>query len=317
MRKAERNPLSHEAVLSATVVHIAPTVAGRIVELPVRENQAVKKGDILFRVDPQTYRLAYEQTASDLAMAEAALADRHREIRAETQNAAIAQEQVARARENLALATQTLDRLLPLQPKGYVSAQEVDTARTARRDAEISLAESLRQAEAADTLVGDPAVAAALVEARKAALAIAEHELESTIVRAPHDGRVAGLTIGTGEFVVPGEAVFTLIDTSSWFASATFIETELGRIGIGNCATVYALADRRTPIRGRVEGTGWGVISQDVVNIPTALPLVPRSLDWVRVAQRFPVRIHLEDPPASLMRVGGSATVTVHDDTDC
>lgn len=317
LRTARLNPLSQEAVLTANVVHIAATVSGRIAELPVSENAAVRTGDILLRIDPAPYQLAVEQAAGDLAIAEAALSDRRREIEAEKRNAEIATGQVDRAEENLAYATATLDRLLPLAPKGYVSAQEVDTAATARRDAEISLREAQRQAEAADALVGNPAAAQALVQAREAALAIAEHELEATVVRAPHNGRVAGLTVGTGEFVLPGEAVFTLIDTSAWYASANFVETELGRIHAGSCATVHALADRSVAIRGRVESAGWGVTTEQTITLPSGLPIVPRSLDWVRVAQRFPVRIRLLDPPPALMRMGGSATATVHDDTDC
>ncbi|MGX1097424.1 multidrug transporter subunit MdtN [Amorphus sp. MBR-141] len=317
LRTARLNPLSQEAVLTANVVHIAATVSGRIAELPVSENAAVRTGDVLLRIDPAPYQLAVEQAAGDLAIAEAALSDRRREIEAEKRNAEIATGQVDRAEENLAYATATLDRLLPLAPKGYVSAQEVDTAATARRDAQISLREAQRQAEAADALVGNPAAAQALVQAREAALAIAEHELEATVVRAPHDGRVAGLTVGTGEFVLPGEAVFTLIDTSAWYASANFVETELGRIQAGSCATVHALADRSVAIRGRVESAGWGVTTEQTITLPSGLPIVPRSLDWVRVAQRFPVRIRLLDPPPALMRMGGSATATVHDDTDC
>ncbi|MEW5425245.1 multidrug transporter subunit MdtN [Amorphus sp. 3PC139-8] len=317
LHTARLNPLSQEAVLTADVVHIAATVSGRIVEMPVSENEAVKKGDLLFRIDPASYQLAVNQAAGDLAIAEAALSDRRREIEAERRNAEIATGQVERAEENLAYATDTLNRLLPLQPKGYVSAQEVDTAATAKRDAEISLREAQRQAEAADALIGNPAAAQALVRAREAALSIAEHELAATVVRAPHDGRVVGLSVGTGEFVLPGETVFTLIDTSTWYASANFVETELGRITVGSCATVYALADRSAAIRGRVASTGWGVTSEQMINVPSGLPLVPRSLDWVRVAQRFPVRIRLLDPPERLMRMGGSATATVHDDTDC
>lgn len=317
LRTARLNPLSQEAVLTADVVHIASTVSGRISEMPVNENAAVRKGDVLFRIDPAPYQLAVNQAAGDLAIAEAALSDRRREIEAEKRNAEIATGQVERAEENLAYATETLNRLLPLLPKGYVSAQEVDTAATAKRDAEISLREAQRQAAAAEALVGNTAGAEALVQAREAALSIAKHELDQTVVRAPHDGRVVGLSVAAGEFVLPGEAVFTLIDTSTWYASANFVETELGRIKVGSCASVYALANGSVAIRGRVEGAGWGVTSEQMINIPSGLPLVPRSLDWVRVAQRFPVRIRLLDPPPDLMRMGGSATATVHDDTDC
>lgn len=313
---AESNPLSQDAVLTAAIVNISASVPGRIVEIGVRENQAVKKGDLMFALDQTNYRLAVDQAAADLRVAEAGHADALRTASAEQSNAVIAQEQVTRAQSNLDLATQTLARLEPLRPKGYVSAQQVDDARTAKRDAEVSLSQALKQQEAAAALVTDAAAAAAVVEARKAALAIAEQELANTIVRAPFDGRVAGLKLAPGEYVLPGQSVFTLIDTSAWYASATFLETELPKIAIGDCATVYALADRTRAISGRVEGSAWGVLSEDVLNLPRSLPLVPKNLDWVRIAQRFPVRILLDDPPENLMRVGASATAIVHH-ADC
>ncbi len=316
-RTADLNPLSQDAVLTADVVNVAAAVPGRIVTLGVAENDAVRKGDLLVALDPLPYQLQVAQTAADLKIAEAALADKKRAVAAEVSNAAIARDQVTRAEANLALATQTLARLQSLRPKGYVSAQQVDDAATAKRDAEVSLAQALKQREAADVLVGNLAAAEALVEARRAALAIAERALADSEVRAPFDGKVVGLSVGTGEFVLSGQSIFTLIDTGAWYASAAFLETELSGIRAGNCATVYALADRTREIRGRVEGIGWGVLSQDVIELPRKMPLIPKSLDWVRVAQRFPVRIRLFDPPDDLMRIGASVTATVHHGSAC
>ncbi|WP_436640860.1 multidrug transporter subunit MdtN [Microbaculum sp. FT89] len=311
------NPMSDDVTLGADVVRIAPSVAGRIESIHVRENDFVSKGDVLLELDAAPYRLAVEQGRADLAIAVAAHNDKSRTIRAEQANAAIAIEQVERARANLELATQTLDRLLPMQPKGYVSAQQVDDARTAKRDAEVSLNEALRQVEAAEALVSDEAAAEALVLARRAALAIAEHELAGTVIRAPHDGRVVGLTVSPGGYLLPAQSVFTLINTGTWFASAAYTETTLPDISVGNCATVYALSDRRHAIKGVVEGIGWGISSKEQINLPSALPIVPKSLDWVRVQQRFPVRIRLVDPPVELMRVGASAVSIVHHGERC
>ncbi|QPC43003.1 multidrug transporter subunit MdtN [Kaustia mangrovi] len=316
-RVSSANPMSDDVTLGADVVHIAPSIAGRIGTIAVRENDLVEKGEVLLTLDDRAFKLAVDQARADLAIAEAAQNDKSRTIRAEQANAAIAAEQVERARANLELATQTLERLLPMQPKGYVSAQQIDDARTAKRDAEVSLNEALRQAEAAEALVSDEEAAEALVRARRAALAIAEHELANTVIRAPHDGRVVGLTVSAGEYVLPGQSVFTLIDTGAWFASAAYTETTLPDIAVGNCATVYALADRKREIEGVVEGIGWGVSSKDQINLPSTLPIVPKSLDWVRVQQRFPVRIRLIDPPAELMRVGASAVSIVHHDERC
>ena len=317
LRNADRNPLSQDAVLTASVARIASAVPGRIASIAVKENGAVAKGDLLFSLDAEPYRLQVEQTAADLRIAEAAYADKQRMVSAERSNAIIAREQISRAQSNLSLATQTLARLQALRPKGYVSAQQVDDAATAKRDAEVSLKQAQHQEKAADALVSDVAAAAALVAARKAALAIAQRALADTEVRAPFDGKVVGLSVSPGDYVLTGQSVFTLIDTGAWYASAAFLETELPSIAAGNCATVYALADRTRAIRGRVEGIGWGVASEDVINLPRTMPIVPKNLDWVRVAQRFPVRIRLIDPPDALMRIGASATATVHHGTGC
>jgi multidrug efflux system membrane fusion protein len=316
-QRAANNPLSEDAVLTANVVNVAATVTGRVTTIAVADNQRVAAGDLLFALDPEPYALAVEQVEADLRLAEALRDAQRRTIAAEQSNAAVATEQIRRARTNLALAEATLARLLPLTPKGYVTAQQVDDARTARDDARTSLDQALRQAEAANALITTLDESEALVAARQAALAIAERELAATRVLAPHDGLVVGLTVSTGEIVAPGQSLFTLIDTRNWYASATFPETELTHIAIGDCARVYVLADRSRPVAGRVDSIGWGVLSEDLVNLPRNVPYVPKSLNWVRIVQRFPVRIRLDDPPASLMRLGASAVALVRHGEDC
>lgn len=317
LRQTALNPLSEDAELGASVVHIAGSVPGRIISFNVAENSKVRRGDLLFTIDPDLYRLQVEQAQAELKMAEAARDTQQRTVVAEQSNAAITDEQVKRAQANLQLASQTLARLRPLLPKGYVTVQQVDDAATAKRDAEISLKQALKQSFAAEALVSSTAAAEALVAARRTALAIAERELANTEVRAPHDGRIVGLNVSAGEFVIPDQAVFTLINTERWHASAFFRETELKNIKIGDCATVYVMADRQLAIQGKVEGIGWGVSSEDLVNIPRSLPYVPKSLNWVRVVQRFPVRISLENPPEDLMRIGATAVVVVQHDAGC
>ncbi|WEK50044.1 MAG: multidrug transporter subunit MdtN [Candidatus Kaistia colombiensis] len=317
LRAGELNPTSEDAVIQANLVNISSTVPGRIIEIAVKDNGRVKRGELLFSIDPVPYRLAVEQAKADLLIAEAALSAQQRTIRAETSNAAIASEQISRARVNLDLATQTLTRLTALRPKGYVTAQQVDDAATAKRDATISLNQALAQREAADALVSTLDGAEALVSARRAALALAERNLADTEVRSPHDSLVAGLTVSSGQFVITGQSVFTLIDTEQWFVTAAFRETELKQLQDGACATAYVMANRSIPLRGRVVGIGWGVSSEEILPIPRSLPYVPKTLNWVRISQRFPVRILLDNPPAELMRVGASAIATVHSADRC
>jgi multidrug efflux system membrane fusion protein len=317
LRTSEENPASEDAVIQANIINISSTVPGRLIQIEVKENARVKKGDLLFAIDPVPYRLLVAQTKADLAIAEAALSAQQRTIRAETSNAAIAVEQATRAQVNLELATQTLDRLTALRPKGYVTAQQVDDAQTAQRDATISLRQAIAQREAAEALVSTVDGAEALVEARRAALALAERNLADTEVRAPHDGLVVGLNVSTGEFVITGQSVFTLIDTNEWFVTAAFRETELKQITVGACATSYVMANQSIPIKGRVVGIGWGVASTELLPIPRNLPYVPKTLNWVRISQRFPVRILLDNPPEELMRAGASAVAIVHSAERC
>ena len=167
--------------------------------------------------------------------------------------------------------------------------------------------------QAVDTADG----AAALVRAREVALAQARRALGNAEVRAPLTGRVVGLKIAEGEVVVPSQSIFTLINTEAWYAVANFREGELAEIPLGACATVFSMIDRSRPIRGTVQGIGWGVLDADSITLPRNLPYVSRTLDWVRIAQRFPVRVKLEEPPEALARMGASATVQIRHGTAC
>jgi multidrug efflux system membrane fusion protein len=310
------HPSSDDATIDADVVHVASAVGGKIIKIMVSENAKVSKGDLLFRIDPEPYRQAVEQAEANLGIAVASLDTRRRAVATEKSNATIAGEQTKRARTNYELATRTVERLRPLASKAYVPAQQFDQAQTTQRDAATSLQQAQEQETAALRAVGTDEGAAAAIRGSQAALAIARRALDDTIVKAQHDGRVVGLTVSSGETVIPSQALFTLINTDEWFAVANFRETDLQAITVGDCATVFSMINRRQPIKGIVEGIGWGVLDTERVNLPRSLPYVERSLNWVRVAQRFPVRIRLENPPEQLARLGASAVVEVkHGDT--
>lgn len=310
-------PLSEDAVITAEVARMASSVPGRLTQLHVSENSRVAAGDVLFSVDPTFYELQVAQARAGVAVAQAGLGTRGRTLQAERSNTVIADEQVRRARINLAQTTQTLQRLQALLPKGYVTAQQVDDATTLKRNAETSLKEAQAQLSASKSLVGDEDAAMALLQQSEAALAIAQRQLDDTEVRAPNDGLVGGLTAAVGDYVIPAQSLFTLIDTTHWYASATFLETSLSAVTIGDCATVYVAADRTRELSGVVESIGWGVSSEDIIHLPRSLPYVPKALNWVRVGQRFPVRIRLDSPPPDLMRVGASATVMIRHGQRC
>jgi multidrug efflux system membrane fusion protein len=185
-RYLDHNLLSEDAVLQADFVHISTPVPGKIVELAVQEGDRVAKGDLLFQLDPQAYELRVTQALAELAMAKATLSSRERQIRAETANASIANEQINRAQANLDLARSTVRRLEPLARKGYVTQQELDTAKTAQRDAQVSLTQAQAQSQAAKELIGELEAAQAAVQAAAASLGLAQKALADATVTAPH-----------------------------------------------------------------------------------------------------------------------------------
>jgi multidrug efflux system membrane fusion protein len=310
-------PSSDNASIDADTIHVAAAVGGRIVEIGVVENGRVRRGDLLFQIDPAPYAYDVAHAKADLAAAQAQLGTRRRLVSTQRSNTHITSDEARAAATNLALADRTVERLRPLAAEGYVPRQQLDQAETEARDAATRLRQAQQQHAAAVTAVDTDQAALAEIEARRAALNLAERHLQDTTVRATHDGLVVGLTDASGEMVAPGQALFTLVDADDWFAVANFRETDLKPVHPGDCATVYSMLDRRRPIAGVVQGVGWGVLDQDRINLPRSVPYVQRSLDWVRVAQRFPVRVRLNAPPPELARLGASAVVEIKHGAAC
>jgi membrane fusion protein, multidrug efflux system len=310
-------PTTSDSSIDADVEHVAAAVGGRVLEIPVVENARVAKGDLLFQIDPVPYQLAVAQAEADLHIAEAQLETQRRVVSTQRSTASIAGDETKNAFQNHELAKRTADRLRPLAGSGYVPKQQLDQAEVAERDTATALVEAQERHAAAVKAIDTEAGAEATAAARRAALAIAQRALENTTVRAPHNGLLVGLTIASGETISPAQSLFTLIDTDDWFAVGNFRETELDAIAIGDCATAFSMIDRRVPIKGTVQGIGWGVLDQDRVSLRGSVPYVERSLNWVRVAQRFPVRIRLENPPPELMRLGASAVVQIKHGAQC
>jgi multidrug efflux system membrane fusion protein len=310
-------PSSDDASIDADAVHVAALVGGRIVNIGVVENGWVRRGDLLFQIDPVPYEYAVAQAKADLAASEAMLGTRRRAVSTQRSNTLVTGDETRSAATNLALANRTVERLRPLAAQGYIPRQQLDQAETEAHDAATRLSQAKQQHAAAVVAVDTDEAARAEIDARRAALKLAERHLEDATVRATHNGWVVGLTVASGEVVSPSQSLFTLIDADDWFAVANFRETDLRPVRPGDCATVYSMLDRRHPIAGVVQGVGWGVLDPDRINLPRSAPYVQRSLDWVRVAQRFPVRVRLRDPPRELARLGASAVVEIKHGAAC
>src|SRR5262245_61771395 len=301
-RRIDQRPRTDDAYLQADLVHMAPDVSGRIVELNVRDNQAVRKGDVLFRIDPEPFRMRVDQARAAVQSLEAKLALTADQVASQTSKADAAARGIGSAEAQRSLASSTLARMEPLLGRGFVTAQQVDQARTAQRTAQIALQQAQLQADEARQAIINTKPIEAELEGARATLALAERDLNKTVVRAPCDGRITALEIAAGEFAATGHPLFTIIDTEDWYAIGNFRETDLAGITPGQHATVYVMAQPDLPLRGRVESLGWGVASSVSATFG-GLPHVESTLNWVRIAARFPVRILIEAPPDGLMRL--------------
>jgi len=310
----DRTPRTHDAFLFADTAGLAPEVSGRIVALKIRNNQRVKKGDPLVVIDPEPFELRLRQARAQVKALRAQIDLTTRQVASQTSGADVAATQVGRARAQLALAHDTRARLEPLVGKGYVTDQQFDEARTSERSADVALAAAIQQATQARQAVGDTESLQAQLSGAEAAEALAERDLRNATLYAPFDGLVVGLEIAEGEFAVAGRPLFSLIKTDRWYAVGNFRETELDEIRAGDPATVWLMVDGHHPLKGRVESLGWGVRPEDGGG--PGLPAVGRTLHWVIVAQRFPVRILLDDPPQDMMRVGATVSILVRHGDD-
>jgi len=157
----------------------------------------------------------------------------------------------------------------------------------------------------------DPLVAQR--QGRAAAIADAEYNYNHCRVYAPFDARVTSLVISEGAYAHIGQEIFTLIDTRVWWVVANFRETQLKHIQPGMTADIYVMSDPGVRLTGVVESTGYGVTPDPslVGRVTSGLPDVQRTLSWVHLASRYPVRIRIQSPPTDAIRLGESAVVVV------
>jgi multidrug resistance efflux pump len=306
-RHSERYPSTDDAYVDADVVGIVAQVAGPIVSLPIVDNQAVRAGELLFEIDPRPFRIAVEKARAELdktGQNVSALADQ----------VASAEAQVQEARASLRLAETQWKRIEPLSKIGAVPYQDRDKAQAQLDDARAGLAGAQAQLTKAQHELGESGEDNADVRAALAQLESAELQLSYTRVAAPVNGYVTDLTLSPGSYANVGSPMLSLVDVDSWRVVAYLKETQLRDIRPGQPARVYLPAYSGVSFDGRVQGIGWGVEQQDSEGErgPDGVPSVSPTVDWVRMAQRFPVRITLVNPdPAHPLRKGMRATLRI------
>jgi multidrug efflux system membrane fusion protein len=368
-REVALYPRTDDAEVTANFIGIAPVVEGPVVQLPIHDNDLIKKGDLLYKIDDRPYLYALQSALAAQAELEGEIENESRRISSQVnrvdvahagEQSALANEtraadeieiaKAAVARSEAALkqaqadenyATGNFHRIEPLLAKGFVTVDDVHKARTTadaksaaveqaksqlllakasilaasaeKQQAIAQTSESHAQVKESAHSVLALAPLLAQRESRAAAVRLAQYNYEQCSVIAPFDARVTNLTISEGQYEKVGEQLFTLIDNTNWWVLANFRETQIARIQPGTPVDVFLMSDRTTKYRGVVESVSFGVVPDpDVVGkLSEGLPEVQRTLNWVRLASRYPVRIKILDPRTGALRVGQVAIVVM------
>ena len=312
LRHYEEYPTTDDGYVDADVVGIVAQAAGPIVDLPIVDNQAVAAGALLFQIDPRPFQYQVDQVRAQLDQT-------GQDVTVLTDEVTSAEAGVRYAKAQLRLANVQWQRVEPLAKIGALPYQDRDKAQAAVDGANAGLdnANALL-AQARDNLgradADNPEIRAAVAQ-----LEAAELQLSYATVRAPVNGLVTDLTLSPGVYASVGSPLLSLVDTDSWRVVGYYKETQLARIRPGQPAAVYLPAYPGVRFEGSVQGIGWGVEQQegDGARGPDGVPSVTPTVDWVRMAQRFPVRITIaDDDPAHPLRKGMRATIRIDTTAD-
>ncbi|MGD1973451.1 MAG: HlyD family secretion protein [Desulfobacterales bacterium] len=327
------NPWTRNGQVFAQVIQITPRVSGPLVKLPVVDNQFVKAGDLLFEIDRRTFEADLDQARANLdntrdqiealgSQVEAAQAD------VEAAEATIKQSEAAiKGYAGRVVETKKeYDRQRTLDKQGATSKRMVEESKAnwvaavnqkANAEAQLlqmqaSLGEAIANLAKAKADLGAPGDQNAQVRLAKAEVRTAELNLEFTQQKAPVDGYVTNLNLRLGSQAVANQPIMALVDVNSYWITGFFRENYIEDIRQGDRAIITLMTYPDNPLEGRVDSLGWGIAQQDGSTGYDLLPNISPTFEWIRLAQRVPVRILLDEVPEEIkLRVGTTASVLV------
>jgi multidrug resistance efflux pump len=327
------NPWTRDGQVRAEVIQITPRVSGPIVELPVEDNQFVKAGDLLFQIDPRTFEASLEQARAQYDNARDNYVALDKQVEAAAAQVEVSRAEIVQAQSTIKeLAAEVEKNEAEFKRQQEMLAQQATSQKAMQRarahyqvavekrkeavagltQARASLAQSEAALAKARATRGAEGEANAVIREAQATVEQAELNLEFTRVTAPVDGYVTNLNLRIGSQAVANQPALALVDTSSYWVHGFFKETSIENIRKGNKAIVTLMTYPDTPLEGQVDSLGWGIAQQDGSTGFELLPNISPTFEWIRLAQRVPVRIHLTEVPEDIhLRVGTTASVLV------
>ncbi|QBR84571.1 HlyD family secretion protein [Legionella israelensis] len=293
---------SSDAYVSAHVINMAPLVSGPVTGIFIRENQAVRKGEKLIEIDPLPYLYAVRKAESALNIAR---------LNYENDKMALimAQQKLKQAKLILALSQDHFARYSKLEIKGDMAKITLIDLTEKIKQQEAAVEEAVQELKIAEINVDDNPILKARAE-----LDEARYLYEHTTIKAPATGYVTNFNLRIGQYVKTGEGLFALIDTNAWWIVTRYRETALRLIKPGDKARIMIDMYPGKVFHGHVESIGWGINRVQSGNVAkSTLSYLEPTEDWIRIAQRFPVRIFIDDLTEKYpLRIGASATTVTY-----
>jgi len=308
-------PWTRDATVRAYVVTMAPEVAGRIVEMHVSDNKLVRKGDLLLVIDPTNYSIAVSQAEAAIQQAQANVQNIDAQTAVQVAQISNMQAQLDRQEAALVFAQQQADRYGKLAKDGWGTVQNDQqfTSQLHQQQAAVSSArESLNQAQQQlESLKAQRLGAEATLAQAKAQLRQAQVNLERTRIVSPVDGYVTNLLAQLGDYVNVGVNTISLVDANSFWVDGYFEETNLAPIRVGDPARIKLLGHGEI-VRGHVDSIARAINVSNAQPNSQGVATVNPIFTWVRLAQRIPVRVHIDAvPPGVVLAAGMTATVEI------
>ena len=295
------SPWTRDGRIRANVVRIAPDVSGLVTAVNVVDNQPVKKGDVLFVIDRPRYEDAAEQAKANLAAAQAAVAAAQANIDA-------AKASTTQSKANFTMYEAQSKRRQGL--KDVVSNEDLANSR-ATADAARATWDKARAGE--EQAAAAQLQAQASVKQAQAALATAELNLQRTEVRAPVDGYVTNLLVRVGDYASAGAPRLALVDSHSFWVDGYFEETKLPHLHVGDPVDIRLMSGG-VHLHGTVDGVARGIGGAVDPTGTDLLANINPTFNWVRLAQRVPVRVSIDTdhmPAGTVLVAGQTATLVV------
>lgn len=313
------NPWTRDGQVRAEVIQIAPRVSGPIVSLPIKDNQFVKAGDLLFEIDPRTYAASLDQAQAQYDITDDNYLAQEKQIDASRAQINQAESSIKQLDAQILKDKAELERQQELLPKRATSQKSLERAQAnydvsleQRQGARASLAQAEADLAKNRATLGAKGEDNANLRQARAALEQARLDLEFTRVLAPVDGYVTNLNLRLGSQAVTNQPALALVDTNSYWVDAYFRETSIENIRNGDKAVVTLMSYPDKPLEGHVDSLGWGISQQDGSTGFELLPTISPTFEWIRLAQRVPVRIQLDSVPEGVaLRVGTTGSVLV------